>query len=297
MGVKARYVFGEAWSIARSGPRQTAMAVALIALGLYVPGLLVLLSGNLGRLATAGGEPPAAVITLEASADGRDVASKIGSDPRVDRVRIVSSGEALERFRRAYPTLGSALAELKEAPFPPTLEVYLKRGAPAAAAATASQIVQTAAKLPGVETAESEEGFDRRFREAIRLLRGAGLLLGGLLTVAAILSVASAIRLALDLHRDEIEIMRLMGATEGAVRAPFWLYGAFEGLLGGAAALALLAATYLAATRYLLRHPHPVLSIFWAGFLDWKTSAALPLLGTAAGFLGSVLSLGRKANV
>jgi len=64
MAVSARYVFGEAWSIARSGSRQTAMAVALIALGLYVPGLLVLLSRNLGRLATAGGDAPAAVVTL-----------------------------------------------------------------------------------------------------------------------------------------------------------------------------------------------------------------------------------------
>ena len=128
-------------------------------------------------------------------------------------------------------------------------------------------------------------------------MRGAGLFLGGLLTIAAVLTVASAIRLALDLHRDEIEIMRLMGATEGAVRAPFWLYGAFEGLAGGACALGLLAATYVAATRLLARHPHPVLSIFWTSFLDWPAAAALPLAGTLAGFIGSVLSLGRKAKV
>ncbi len=293
MGINARYAFGEAWSIARSGSRQTVMAVALIALGLYVPGLLVLLSRNLGRLAVAGGEPPAAVITLEASADAAEASAKIASDPRVERVRLVSSADALERFRRAYPALGSALADLKEAPFPPTLDVYLKpRSSPAAAA----EIARAAARLPGVETAESEEGFDRRFRDAIRLLRGAGLFLGGLLTVAAILSVASAIRLALDLHRDEIEIMRLMGATEGAVRAPFWLYGAFEGFTGGAAALGLLAATYFAATRYLSSHPHPVLSLFWTSFLDWKAAAALPLVGTLAGFIGSVMSLGRKAK-
>ncbi len=53
MAVKPRYVFGEALSIARSGPRQTAMAVLLVALALYVPGLLALLSRNLGRLAAA----------------------------------------------------------------------------------------------------------------------------------------------------------------------------------------------------------------------------------------------------
>ena len=293
MGVNTRYVVAEAWSIARSGSRQTAMAVALIALGLYVPGLLVLLSRNLGRLATAGGDPPAAVVTLEPSMDSRLAADRIAADTRVARVRVVSSDEALERFRRAYPDLGAALADLKEAPFPPTLEIFVKPGvAPSAAA----QIAEAARRQPGVETAESEEGFDSRFREAIRLLRGAGLFLGGLLTLAAVLSVASAIRLALDLHRDEIEIMRLIGATEGAVRAPFWLYGAFEGFAGGAIALALLSATYWGASRLLLRHPHPVLSIFWTGFLDWPSAAALPLIGTAAGFLGSVLSLGRKAK-
>src|SRR5438093_3721709 len=199
LGMNSRYLFGEAWSIARSGSRQTAMAVALVALGLYVPGLLVLLSRNLGRLQSAGGEPPATVVTLEAAADSRDLAVRIAADPRVARVRIVSSAEALDRFRRAYPDLGAALAELKEAPFPPTIEIFVKPGA----ADAARPIADAPRRLPGVETAESEEGFDRRFREAIRLLRGAGLFLGGLLTLAAILSVASAIRLALDLHRDE----------------------------------------------------------------------------------------------
>ena len=293
MAINARYLFGEAWSIARSGARQTIMAIALIALGLYVPGLLVLLSGNLGRLATMGGQPPSVVATLDASADAQAVAVALSSDPRVDRVRAVTSAEALDRFRKAYPDLGAALADLKEAPFPPTVEVFVKPGSPSESA----KVAEAARKVAGVESAESEEGFDRRFQEAIRLLRGAGFFLGGLLTVAAILSVASAIRLALDLHRDEIEIMRLMGATEGAVRAPFWLYGAFEGLAGGALALGLLFGTFAVVTRLLVMHPHPVLSIFWTRFLDWQIASALPAAGMVAGFLGSVLSLGRKAKV
>jgi cell division transport system permease protein len=107
--------------------------------------------------------------------------------------------------------------------------------------------------------------------------------------------VGSAVRLALDLHRDEIEIMRLMGATETAVRAPFWLYATAEGFFGGALALALLWATWQLATGLLLRHPHPVLNLLWARFLDWRLALLLPILGAAAGFLGSVLSLGKKS--
>lgn len=291
MSLKGRYVFSEAWSVARSGPRQTAMAVLLVALALYVPGLLALLAQNLGRLADAEGDPVAVVVTLEPSADARALASRLAEDRRVARVRIVGSAAALERFRRAYPDLGEALAGLEEAPFPPTLEVTLSPGAPSG---SGRQIAGAAREWPGVEMAESEEEYARRFRDAVRLLRGAGILLGVILSAAAILSVASAIRLALDLHREEIEIMRLMGATEAAVRAPFWLYASAEGLAGGTLALALLAATFRVATAWLARDPHPVLSTLWVRFLDLPTATLLPLAGLAAGFLGSLLSLGRR---
>ncbi len=125
-------------------------------------------------------------------------------------------------------------------------------------------------------------------------MRNVGLFLGGVLTLAGILSVASAVRLALDMHREEVGIMRLMGATEGAIRAPFWLYATAEGLLGGAIALGLLYATYRLAILWLARDPHPVLSVFWVGFLSIPVALLLPAAGAAAGLVGSLLSLGRK---
>jgi cell division transport system permease protein len=290
VALKARYVLGEAWSIARSGGRQTLVAVGLIALSLYVPGVFALVSRNLGRL-SLGGDTPAAVLTLDPAADPHAIASKLAADSRIREIRIVSSDAALARFRRAYPDLGAALAELKEAPFPPAIEVRTRRSAPKGSGAS---IASAARRLPGVETAESEEEFGRRFTDALRIVRGAGLLLGAVLVLAAILSVASAIRLALDLHREEIEIMRLMGATEAAVRAPFWLHAASEGLAGGALALGLLWGTYRLGLALLARDPHPVLAVFWVGFLDWRGIALLPLLGAAAGLFGSMLSLSRK---
>ena len=110
---------------------------------------------------------------------------------------------------------------------------------------------------PGVENAESDEHFEKRFRDAVGLVRNAGFFLGAVLTIAAILSVASAVRLALDLHREEVGIMRLMGATEGAIRAPFWLCATAEGLLGGGVALGLLYATYRLAAALAGPRPAP----------------------------------------
>lgn len=288
---RARYVVGEAWSVARSSPRQTAAAVTLIALALYVPGLLALVSHNLARLAVTEVEPTAVVLTLEAQADPRAVAARLSTDVRIKTVRIVGSDAALERFRRAYPDLGAALWDLKEAPFPPSVEIVLKPGAPAS---TATEIAAAARLWPGVDSAESEEEFSRRFRDAIALVRNAGLFLGAILTLAAVLSVASAVRLALDLHRDEVGIMRLMGATESAIRAPFWLYATAEGVVGGGLALGLLYATYRFATHWLARDPHPVLAVLWVGFLPVPTALLLPAAGAAAGLVGSLLSLGKR---
>jgi cell division transport system permease protein len=289
--IRPRYVFAEAWSIARSSPRQTAAAILLIALALYVPGLLALLARNLGRVAGPQQDPVAVVITLGPEADAHSLAARVAADARVRQVRIVGSEAALERFRRAYPDLGEALAGLGEAPFPPSLEVMLK---PGSAPGAATEIAASARAWPGVESVESDEDFSRKFRDAIGLVRNAGLFLGAVLTLAAILSVASAVRLALDLHRDEVGIMRLMGATESAIRAPFWLYAMTEGLVGGALALGFLYGTYRFAAHWLARDPHPLLSVFWVGFLTPGTALLLPAAGAAAGFVGSLLSLGRK---
>jgi len=288
---RPRYVFGEAWSIAKSSPRQTAAAITLIALALYVPGLLALISHNLSRLAVEETDPASVVLTLDPQADAHAVAARLQTDGRIKIVRIVGSEAALARFRRAYPDLGAALGELKEAPFPPSIEVVLK---PGGARSTAKEIAAAARGWPGVESAESEEEFSRRFRDAVNIVRDAGLFLGAVLTLAAILSVASAVRLALDLHREEVGIMRLMGATESAIRAPFWLYATTEGLVGGGLALGLLYATYRFAAHWLSRDPHPVLAVLWVGFLALPTALLLPAAGAAAGLLGSLLSLGRR---
>ena len=290
--VKPRYVVGEAWSIAKSSPRQTAAAIVLIAIAVYVPGLLALLARNLSRLAIEDtGEPAAVVITLQPGTDARSLANRLTSDTRIQTIRIVGSEAALERFRRAFPDIGGALAELRDAPFPPSLEIVMK---PGAARGAAAQIAGAARLWPGVESAESEEEFSRKFRDAVALMRNVGLLLGGILTLAGILTVASAVRLALDLHREEVGIMRLMGATESAIRAPFWLYATAEGLIGGAMALGLLYATYRLAIVWLAQDPHPVLSVFWVGFLSLPAALLLPLAGAVAGLAGSLLSLGKR---
>ena len=285
--VALRHAFAEAWSIARSGPGLTVLAVGLITLALYIPGLLLLLTQNVSRLASNVEVPPSLVVTLASQADARAVAASIAGEAGVARVRIVRPSAAREHFLTAFPDLRPALLRLPDLEFPTVLEIVLARSS----LDSSTRLASKARKLPGVEQVQEEAVFETRFRDAVSVVKRFAYVLGGVLCLAGIFSVASAVRLALDQHRDEVEIMRLMGATEAKIRAPFWLHGALEGACGGVLALVLLTATYAAATRFLQLSPHPVLSIFWVRFFPLSALAIFPLAGAAAGLLGAAMSV------
>lgn len=287
--VAVRHAFAEAWSIARSGPGLTVVAVGLISVALYIPGIVLLLTQNVARLASSAEEPASIVATLLPSADARSLANAIAAAPEVARVRIVGPAAARRRFETTFPDLKEPLGKLEGMEFPASLEVVLAPSAASRGSAIASEI----ARRPGIEQVQEEAPFEIRFRDFLAVVRRAAFALGALLCGAAVLSVASAVRLALDQHRDEIDIMRLMGATETKIRTPFWLHGALAGGAGGVAALLLLGATYLAAGRSLAASPHPLLSVFWVRFFSPKMAALFPLVGAAAGFVGAALSVGR----
>ncbi len=289
-----RHTIAEAWSVFRSGPGRSALSTGLIALSLYVPGLLLLVSQNVSRLASRADSPASVVATLGPGADARSLARQLAALPGAAQVRIVWPGASRERFLRAFPDLGDALAHLSGLQFPVTLEVTV---ASSGREADSAGIAARARSLPGVEEVEDQGDLERRFRDGIALMRRAAYAVGLLLALAAVLSIASAIRLALDHHRDEIEIMRLMGATEAAIRAPFWLHGAEQGAAGGLAAWALLALTYRAAVAVLARHPHPILSLLWVRFLPPLDWALFPIAGALAGLAGAVISVGRRSVV
>jgi len=217
--VAVRHAFAEAWSIARSGPGLTVVAIGLISIALYIPGLVLLLTQNVARLASTAEQPASVVATLAAGTDARALAEAIAADPNVAQVRIVGAAAARRRFETTFPDLREALSRLEGMELPTTLEIVLRPDARPAA----GRAIAAAARRSGVEEVQEEAPFEVRFRDFLAVVRGFAYALGAVLCGAAVLSVASAVRLALDQHRDEIDIMRLMGATEAKIRTPFWL--------------------------------------------------------------------------
>ncbi len=99
-------------------------------------------------------------------------------------------------------------------------------------------------------------------------------------------------RLTSFLYRDEISVMRLVGATEFYIRGPFYAEGILQGLLGAAAALGALAAGHLSLSAQF--ESSLILAIAARDFLSTSEVVALLLFGGGAGLAGALVSLGRE---
>jgi cell division transport system permease protein len=107
--------------------------------------------------------------------------------------------------------------------------------------------------MAGVADVRYDRQWLDRLEAAIAVIRGVGLVLGSVLTIAAALTVGNVVRLALHARRDELEIMQLVGAPQVYIRGPFVMEGILQGGTGAALALvALLMAFALVRVRYLV---------------------------------------------
>ncbi len=216
------------------------------------------------------------------------LARVLESEPDADAV-YVDRAQALRRLRVDLGDLAGALDGLAQNPLPPTIEVT-PRGSPEPAVVRV--IAAQLQRLPQVAQVDYGREWLDKLTALGRSLRGFGL--GSLIAVlgAALLVVANTIRLAVYARRDEIEIMKLVGATDGYVRMPFLLEGALQGLLGAGLALGSLAA----ADRWFLPRVQQAF-VFASGVAAPQIllSHALLLLGIGAlvGLFGSWLAVAR----
>jgi cell division transport system permease protein len=145
--------------------------------------------------------------------------------------------------------------------------------------------------MAGVDQVQYDWEWIARLQRIVNVINLIGIVAGGILAIAAAFTIANVIRLTMMQYREEVEIMRLVGATERIIRGPFVFEGILQGTLGGLLALGLLYLAFESARRSL----DPSSSILWgflfAGFLSWQKAAALVAGGTVAGWLGSWLSV------
>jgi cell division transport system permease protein len=208
--------------------------------------------------------------------------------PGVADARYISKAEALGALKRTLGKDASLADQLPANPLPASIEVT-----PAPDAATPDgtrTLLDRLVVMP--ETEEVAGGIDwvERFTHWQRLLGGIGLAVGGLLAVAAILTVTTATTLVLHVRRDETEIMRLVGAPEYVIRLPLLLQGGMQGLAGAILAVAALMAAHAALAPHLEPDVILTLGLPTVSFLPPAALVALVAGGTALGAIGGLLA-------
>jgi cell division transport system permease protein len=272
--------------------RTSFVAVAMIAMSLLILGAFLLVAENLGRAVAQWQGQSRVSIYLEADVTPEQIASVdawLGSHADLSRRRFVTKEQALARFQRDFTNLSDVVAQLDENPFPPSFESDV---APQAAqSAQFTREVHELRAIAGVDQVQFDWEWLDRLKRIVNLINVIGLVAGGILAIAAAFTIANVIRLTMMLYREEIEIMRLVGATERIIRGPFLIEGLLQGTLGGALAVGLLFGGFELTRRAL----QPSSSLLWGflfhGFLPWQKIVALIFGGTLAGWLGSWLSV------
>jgi cell division transport system permease protein len=214
--------------------------------------------------------------------------ARLKADARVRDVRFVSREQALKELQ-ATEGLAEVVAALTRNPLPDAFVLRPKLADPADLDALAKQLLA----LPGVAHVQVDSAWARRLGALAGTARMAIALLATLLAFGLVAITFNTIRLQILTQRAEIEISKLIGATDAFIRRPFFYLGALQGFAGGLVALAILRASLAALNIGVSELAATYGSTFRLGFLDLGDAAAVVLFTAALGWFGAFLSVSK----
>jgi cell division transport system permease protein len=279
-------------------PFVSTVTVVTVAVVFLLLGMFALLGYNLALMADRLGSGLEMSVFLKDDATDEQraaIAETLRASPLVAEVREVSRAEALERFRRSLGAQSAVLQGLGEDLLPASFEVRLTQDGrdPEALAPLASGL----ANQPGVEELQYGQAWLDQFASFLRLARMVAGVVAALIVFSTLVIVSNTIRLSVYARQEEILILKLMGATDRFVKAPFYLEGVLLGTLGstlGTAGIWLL---------FLLVQPGVLVPAGFAGsgaavqFLPAVGVWAMLGGGTLLGLLGTFMSLWRNLRI
>ncbi|MDJ0872354.1 MAG: permease-like cell division protein FtsX [Gammaproteobacteria bacterium] len=277
-------------------PFGSAMTASVIGIALALPaGLYVLLENAQSMSSGWEGTAQISLFLHSKVSDGRaaELAGQMASLPEVSTARVITRAEALAEFQE-MSGFGAALEALEANPLPSVIVVQ-----PAVAHSDAEAVKGLVAKFATqaeVDIAQFDLQWVKRLYALMEIVQRGVLVLAALLSVAVLLIVGNTIRLDIENRREEIEIAKLVGATNAFIRRPFLYAGFWYGLFGG-----LLAYALVSSALELLREPTRQLALlYYSDFalLGLEGTASMVLVGSGAllGLGGSWVAVGRHLS-
>ena len=268
----------------RRAPLPSLLSITTIAFSLFVFGLFGLVAVNIHDVIGNVAERVEVVAYIERGTPIETTTTAMGdiqAFPEVESVSYVTASEALARARRELPEFQSVFQDLEANPLPASFEVRLKPEFRDAAHAAA--VADRLRAFRFVDDVRYGGDWVAKLDHLRNIAAAVGAVVGAAFALVAIMIIGTTIRMAVLHRKDEIVIMRLVGATDGFVRRPFLLEGLIKGLLGGVLALGLSYGAWALVNGYLLR----------AAFFTGPEAALGVVAGGLLGLAGSLVSIGR----
>ena len=270
------------------------LTAGVMAMTLLVFGGFLLVQENVGGLVKGWGDDIQVFAYLDDSVDAalaEGLRDRVETYPEVRAVRHVTKDRAWEEFKRVLGSQSGILDGLDPATLPASLDMELRASHRSRDAVLA--LVERVSALPGVRDVEYPETWLEKVRLILTGMAWLKWILGGVLFLVAFLIVGSTIKLAIVARQDEIEIMQLVGAGAGLIRAPFVIEGMIQGLAGAGLALGLLRGGFALVGAEWLAPFGALLEGARFAFLSPWQCAEIVLMGWLLGTAGSVLSVKR----
>lgn len=268
--------------------------ILVIGIALSLPAGMYLLLQNLQGLVTQLSGTPQISLFLSLDAKPGDIdslRSRLAGNPAVAGAEFVSRADALEQLKHSTG-LADVIGGLPQNPLPDAFVVHPRPGPAQALEALRDEL----AKLPRVEQAQLDSAWAYKLEALLRFGRMLALILAGLLSLALVAITFNTIRLQILTQSSEIEVSRLIGATNGFIRRPFLYFGAAQGLLGGIMAWLIISLSLLLLNFELKSLTQLYASQFALHPLSWGDSVSLLLFSMYLGWLGAWLSVARHLS-
>ena len=278
----------------RHTPFLTAVSISTIAVALILIGFFGYLLINAGRLIDEVGKDLRVTVYLDqdiSPEQAEQVRAVVAQSEEVDEVHVLTAAE--DRARNRALLSAELLAGLDEESVPgsPSLDVVLTRKK--RTKEDFDHIADWLGSLAQVQHVDDIHFGAENFRivfSLIEILRLVGAIVTGVILFAAVFFVFSTVKLAVYARREEIEVLRLVGATDRFIKVPFYLEGLLQGAVGSFVALLVVAFIHLKVQAFV-RDEQAInlhLDLLPAGMILWFL-----LGGVFLGLAGSVFSVGR----
>ena len=243
-----QYFFSEAAESLWRNRKAALLSMLTIAAGMFVLGFFLMINANIQRIVGRWSDAAELAVYLRDDARPDQVTTineLLTGSGLAASVQYVSKDEARKEFARDFPDLASASQSLERNPFPASFAVRLNPSAQSASGAV-ENLAAALNGAGGVADVRYDRTWLARLSSTIRVIRGVGLMIVLLMTIASALTVANVVRLAALSRRAEIDIMQLVGAPLPYIRGPFVAEGLIQGGMGALFAVVLLLATFAA---------------------------------------------------